>query len=161
LIGKATKNKRAREAGWLGLEAIAHTQLVIFGMKQATNRQRPIRNEGAGFWKGGDSFPSGHAGTSFALATVFAYEYSDHIAVPIIAYTAASIISASRLSARRHWMSDIFVGGSTGFLLGRYIYRSQHNPALPGSRVPNGYRTGKWMPNLGIGSRGATATWNL
>jgi hypothetical protein len=162
VIGKMTGNKRARETGWLGLEAIAHTQLVVFGMKQITNRERPMQNEGrGGFWHGGDSFPSGHAATSFAMASVFAYEYSDHVAVPIIAYTVASAISASRLSARRHWMSDIFVGGSTGFLLGRYVYKTHHNPALPGSPVNRTNRVSRWVPNFGIGSRGATAVWNL
>jgi len=155
-------NKRAREAGWLSLEAIAHTQLIVYGLKQMTNRERPLEHEGrGGFWKGGDSFPSGHAATSFSVAAVFAYEYSDHIAVPIAAYSVASIVSASRLSARRHWMSDIFVGGSSGFLLGRYVYKNHHNPLLPGSPVNNSRRASKWIPALGIGSRGATATWNL
>ena len=162
LLGKITKDKHAREAGWLGLEAIAHTQLVVFGMKQAANRQRPMTNEGrGGFWQGGDSFPSGHSATAFAVAAVFAYEYSDHVAVPILAYSAASLVSASRLSARRHWMSDIFVGGSTGFLLGRYVYRRHHDPSLPGSPVNGGTRMSKWVPQFSIGSRGVSAAWSL
>lgn len=94
LIGKMTGNKHARETGWLGLEAIAHTQLVVFGIKQATNRKCPVLEQGrAGFWNGGDSFPSGHAATSFALAIVFAYEYRHHIAVPITAYSVATLVS--------------------------------------------------------------------
>jgi membrane-associated phospholipid phosphatase len=162
LLGKMTGNKHARESGWLALEAIAHTQLVVFGMKQLTNRERPKQNGGrGGFWQGGDSFPSGHSATSFAMATVFAYEYRDRIAVPIVAYSVASIVAASRLSGRRHWMSDIFVGGSTGFLLGRYVYRHHHDPSLPGARVERGVRSTKWVPEFGIGSRGATAVWNL
>jgi len=84
-----------------------------------------------GFWKGGNSFPSGHATSSFSVATVFAYEYRDHIAVPITAYALASAVSVSRLSARQHWFSDIFVGGATGFLLGRYVYKKHHDPELP------------------------------
>jgi membrane-associated phospholipid phosphatase len=89
----------------------------------------------AGFWHGGDSFPSGHAATSFAVASVFSYEYREHLAVPIVAYSLASAVSASRLSAQRHWISDITVGASMGFLIGRYIYKRHHNPDLPGSKV--------------------------
>jgi membrane-associated phospholipid phosphatase len=161
LFGKATGNKHARETGWISLEALAHTQLVVFGMKQATNRRRPVTDEArGGFWNGGDSFPSGHAASSFAVATVFAYEYRHHIAVPITAYSLAALISASRVSARRHWASDIFVGGSTGFLIGRYIYKRRHNPDLPGSPT-RGSLGGRLIPGMGFCANGPTLSWHL
>jgi len=161
LFGKATNNKHARETGWISLEALAHTQLIVFGIKQATNRLRPVTADAPrGFWQGGDSFPSGHAASSFAVATVFAYEYRHHIAVPITAYSLAAIISASRLSARRHWASDIFVGGSTRFLIGRYIYKRRHDPDLPGS--PTRKVTGtRLIPEIGFGLYGPTLSWHL
>jgi len=160
LFGKVTGDKHARETGWLSLEALAHTQLVVFGIKQATNRRRPETDDAPrGFWSGGDSFPSGHAASSFAVATVFAYEYRDHIAVPITAYSLAAIISASRISARRHWASDIFVGGSTGFLIGRFIYKNRHDPNLPGSPVQRALRS-RWMPEIGMGLNGPTLSWH-
>jgi membrane-associated phospholipid phosphatase len=161
LFGKATGNKHARETGWLAIEAIAHTQLVVFGIKQATNRIRPVTDEArGGFWNGGDSFPSGHAATSFAVASVFSYEYRDHIAVPIVAYSLASVISASRVSARRHWASDIFVGGASGFLIGRYIYKTRHDPSLPGSPV-NRPRAQRLLPEIGFGGTGPVLSWRL
>ena len=158
-FGQIAGNKHVRETGWLSLEAIAHTQLVTFGIKQMTNRRRPVVEESrAGFWNGGDSFPSGHSATSFAVATVFAYEYRDHIAVPIAAYTIATLISASRLGARRHWVSDIFVGASTGFLIGRYIYKHHHNPDLPGSPV-NSSKTSRFVPEIGFSRGGPALIW--
>src|SRR5207249_1772383 len=55
LIGKATGDKHARETGFLGLEAIAHSQLVVLGLKEITQRQRPLTDiRRVGFWKGGD-----------------------------------------------------------------------------------------------------------
>ncbi len=157
LVGQLTKNDHARETGLLALEALAHAQIVTFGMKQITNRARPLDNDRkGGFWKGGNSFPSGHATSSFSVAAVFAYEYSDHIAVPITAYGLASAVSISRLSARRHWFSDIFVGGATGFLLGRYVYKKHHDPKLPGSPVQ---RTDRWMPEIGMGHGGVALAW--
>lgn len=161
LVGKITGDKHARETGWLSLEALAHTQLVVFGIKQATNRRRP-ETDGAprNFWSGGDSFPSGHAASSFAVATVFAYEYREHIAVPVAAYGLAAIISASRVSARKHWPSDIFVGGSTGFLIGRFIYKNRHDPSLPGSPVRK-FASTRWMPQIGAGTSGVSLAWQL
>jgi membrane-associated phospholipid phosphatase len=159
-LGKMRGDKHMRETGWLGLEAIAHTQLIVFGMKQITNRRRPVLDDArSGFWNGGDSFPSGHAATSFAVASVLGYEYRDHIAVPITAYTVAAVVSASRLSARRHWLSDLFVGGSTGFLVGRHIYKRHHNPDLPGSPVDTPRATGL-VPDVGFGPRGPALTWS-
>src|SRR3954447_2252174 len=156
LVGKITKNRHAQETGLLALEALAHAQVVAFGLKQITNRARPLENrENRGFWRGGDSFPSGHATSSFAVASVFAYEYREHIAVPITAYVLASAVSASRLSARRHWLSDIFVGGSTGFLLGRYVYRRHHDPTLPGVPVVD-----RMIPQFGISHDAVALAWH-
>jgi membrane-associated phospholipid phosphatase len=137
LIGKITGNKHAQETGLLALHAIGHSQIVTAAVKQLTNRRRPVVLDGtAGFWNGGNSFPSGHASTTFAVATVFAYEYRHRPIVPIVSYTVASAVAASRVGAQRHWLSDIVVGGSMGFLLGRYVYKRHHDSTLPGSAVP-------------------------
>lgn len=160
LIGKMAHNNHAKEAGFLSLEALGHAQLFALGLKAITQRQRPLDENpsGTGFWKGGDAFPSGHATSSFAVATVFAYEYREHIAVPITAYSLASLISVSRLSARRHWASDIFVGGSLGFLIGRYVYKHHHDPNLPGNP---GYRTSRLMPDVSFGNRRVGLYWSF
>jgi membrane-associated phospholipid phosphatase len=158
LLGRVRGHEHFKETGWLGLQAIAHTQIFVFAIKQATNRERPLTHDGHGsFWEGGDSFPSGHSATSFAVATIFAYEYRDHIAVPITAYTLASAVAASRLSAQRHWVSDIFVGSSMGFLIGRYLYKTHHNPDLPGSPVS---RTSRLIPEAGFARNGLLLTWD-
>jgi len=160
LIGKAKGDDHAKETGILSLEALGHAQLLALGIKGITQRERPLGENpsGTGFWKGGDAFPSGHATSSFAVATVFAYEYRHHIAVPITAYSLASLISISRLSARKHWASDIFVGGSLGFLIGRYVYKHHHDPTLPGSP---GYRTSRLMPDLIFGDRRVGLYWTF
>jgi membrane-associated phospholipid phosphatase len=159
LIGQLSGNSHASEAGLLALEALGHTQIAVFAVKQITNRERPLDHDSrGGFWEGGNSFPSGHAAGSFAVATVFAYEYREHLAIPIAAYSLATLISASRLSAQRHWVSDIFVGASAGFLIGRFTYRRNHNPNLPGSVVR---RSGRVIPQVGLGGARLTLTWHL
>lgn len=164
LVSKATGDKKARETGFLGAEAIAHSQLITLGMKEIFQRDRPLifkeKNEGGiAFFRGGNSFPSGHSSGSFALATVFAYEYGpDHHWVPYVSYGLASVVSISRLSAQKHWLSDIFVGGSMGFLVGRYVYRHHHDPRLDGRPAT---RLQKLEPEFGVTNRGLTLSWNL
>ena len=150
LVGRYSGNERAQESGLLALEAVGHAQVAVFALKQLTNRERPLDHDRrGGFWEGGTAFPSGHAASAFAMATVFAYEYRDHPAVPIAAYSVASLISVSRLSARRHWASDIFVGGSLGFMMGRATFRRYH---------PNGL-SGKLMPTIGTSRTGPALAW--
>jgi len=83
-------------------------------------------------YKGGrsnSSFPSGHATVAFAAATVFAMEYRSTVWVPIVAYSAASLISASRITENKHWLTDVFVGGVLGYLSGRQIVNNYHRYA--------------------------------
>ncbi len=104
--------------------------LVVAALKLATNRERPNEGNGqAGFWPHGTrsyeldgSFPSGHAAESFALARVIASEYPSK-PVQIVAYAFALAISASRVTARQHFPSDVLVGGTFGYLIGGYVVR--------------------------------------
>jgi membrane-associated phospholipid phosphatase len=160
-IGRATGNEHARETGFLALEALAESQFVAIVLKEVTQRQRPVANniQRDGFWKGGNSFPSGHAMGSFAVATVFAYEYRDHIAVPITAYSLATIVDLSRFGARAHWYSDVFVGSAMGFLIGRHAYKIHHDPDLPGSPVPR--PISRLRPTFRAGDQGVGLYWDL
>jgi len=164
LISRATGDKKARETGFVGALAIAHTQLITLGLKTISQRERPLdfkanNHGGIAFFRGGDSFPSGHSSGSFAMATVFAYEYGkDHKWVPYVSYGLASIISASRLSGEKHWVSDIFVGGSMGFLVGRFLYKNHHDSRIDGI-VPT--KAERMVPDVGFGRRGLTLAWQL
>jgi membrane-associated phospholipid phosphatase len=163
LVGKGAGNRKARETGFLGAEAIAHSQIVTLVLKTATQRERPLDFQangsgGVAFGKGGNSFPSGHAASSFALATIFAYEYGrEHRWVPYASYGLASIVAASRLSAQQHWVSDLFVGSTVGFLIGRYVYKAHHDTRIDGE-VPT--RADRLIPNFGITAHEATVAWN-
>jgi membrane-associated phospholipid phosphatase len=75
------------------------------------------------------SFPSGHTTVAFAAATVFALEYKDHLVVPIIAYSAASLIGLSRITENKHWSTDVLVGAALGFLAGKQVVNNYHRYA--------------------------------
>ena len=129
-LALGTHNEHLAETGRLGAEAIIDSLLVVEALKLATNRERPNEGNGqGGFWPHGTrsyeldgSFPSGHAAESFALARVIASEYPSK-PVQIAAYAFALAISASRVTARQHFPSDVLVGGTLGYLIGGYVVR--------------------------------------
>ncbi|MES2880548.1 MAG: phosphatase PAP2 family protein [Bacteroidota bacterium] len=77
----------------------------------------------------GSSFPSGHTTVAFAAATVFAMEYRDKPIIPIIAYSAASLIGISRVTENKHWATDVLVGAALGYLSGRQVVNNYHRYA--------------------------------
>lgn len=75
------------------------------------------------------SFPSGHTTVAFAAATVFASEYKNMPIVPIIAYSAATLIGMSRITENKHWTTDVAVGAAIGFLAGKNVVNNYHRYA--------------------------------
>jgi membrane-associated phospholipid phosphatase len=136
-LGLGTHNEHLAETGRLGAEAVVDSLLVVEALKLATNRERPNEGNGqGGFWPHGTrsyeldgSFPSGHAAESFALARVIAAEYPSK-PVQVAAYAFALAISASRVTSRQHFPSDVLVGGTFGYLVGGYVVRHHAGDSL-------------------------------
>ncbi len=132
LLGKSNGNRHLSETGVLGGEAMVDGLVVFEGLKYAFQRQRPVENNGAGrFFQNGSqrAFPSGHATLSFAFASVVAHEYNGWLS-QFLAYGGASAISLARVTGKQHFPSDVFVGGTLGYLIGRQVYRAHHDPDL-------------------------------
>ena len=72
------------------------------------------------------SFPSGHATAAFAAATVFAMEYRDKPLIPILSYSAATLVSLSRLTENKHWPADIVAGGLIGYFSSTQVVNNFH-----------------------------------
>jgi membrane-associated phospholipid phosphatase len=70
-----------------------------------------------------DAIPSGHAAAAFSIATVFASQYNNTKAIPIISYSMATLVGFSRLTEHAHWASDVFVGGLIGYVCGRQVVK--------------------------------------
>ena len=130
LLGALKHNEHLQETGILGAEAVANASLVAEGLKLATNRERPDDGLGTGrFWPHGthnysldSSFPSGHVAASWALARVIADEYPGWL-TKLGAYGFATAISASRITGRQHFPSDVVVASTFGYLIGGYVVR--------------------------------------
>lgn len=79
--------------------------------------------------KGTSSFPSGHTTVAFAAATVYALEYKNTPWVPVLAYSAASLIGMSRITENKHWTTDVLAGAALGYLSGKLVVNNYHRYA--------------------------------
>jgi membrane-associated phospholipid phosphatase len=126
-------NSHWRETGFLAGEAAINSFAITETMKYSFRRDRPIEGDGTGsFFQSGASFPSEHAAAAWSIAGVIAHEYPGPL-TKILAYGAAGLISYSRVKARQHFPSDVFVGGLIGDLVGQNIYSRHFDPELGGS----------------------------
>jgi len=93
------------------LRAQVLSQTLTLALKVSVRRSRP---DG-----GGMSFPSSHASASFAVATVLQERCGWKAGLP--AFVLSTGVAASRLSERRHWLSDVVFGATLGVVSGRTV----------------------------------------
>jgi Capsule assembly protein Wzi/PAP2 superfamily len=132
LLGKLRHSEHMRETGLLSGEAVLGSYLAATAIKSAAGRERPyIGNAEGRFRQGGNSFPSEHATAAWAAAGVLAHEYPGPL-TKLFAYGLASAISASRVTGKEHFPSDVLVGSILGYLIAQHVYHAHHNPELWG-----------------------------
>jgi membrane-associated phospholipid phosphatase len=104
----------AREEGTSGTlragDALVTTWLVTNAIKGLGISKRPGGGKS-------DSFPSGHASTSFAIATVQAELHPDEAAYW---YGGAALVSASRVKLKRHHIEDVVAGAALGYGIAQF-----------------------------------------
>jgi len=176
LVGHWRSDARARETGLLAAQAVLDSIIIVEILKTVTQRPRPtraagrVRNHNADgqFFAGGRAFPSGHAAQAWALATVIAQQYRHQRWVAPIAYGLAGMVSVARVTQRKHFPADIFVGSVLGYLIGRYVYHTYaHDPPATPADFP--VQSRRWLPQVDLPApnlRGDTAatitlTWQF
>lgn len=133
LLGEVTKNDHLQESGLLSGEAAINSTAIAYLLKEMTQRQRPFQASGNGdFFHGGASFPSEHSAVAWSIASVFAHEYPGALS-QFAAYSMASAVMVTRVTARQHFPSDVIVGSALGWYFGRQVYRAHHDVELGGS----------------------------
>jgi membrane-associated phospholipid phosphatase len=141
LYGFVFKNDKIKTTTLLATQSYLVAGAMEGIIKFVTGRQRPNyiadatdpkpRFHGPDFSikTGSTSFPSGHTTAAFAAATVYAEEYKDRPWVPVLAYSAASLIGLSRITENKHWISDVFAGAALGYVTGLQVVRNYHRYA--------------------------------
>jgi membrane-associated phospholipid phosphatase len=134
-IGTGTHEERFRETGLLGFEALIDANVVVEAVKLVADRARPLQSDGKGHFEDSpsrwsSSFPSGHAISTWALASVIAHQYPHPRIIPIIAYGLATTVVVARVGARQHFPGDVVAGSAMGWFIGDYVYGKRHNREL-------------------------------
>lgn len=141
LIGTGTHDEKFRETGLLSFEALIDASLVVEALKIVTDRSRPYQGDAngrfednpSGRWSSG--FPSGHAISSWAIASIVAHEYPHPVIIPITAYLLAATVATTRVGARQHFPGDVVAGSAMGWFIGDFVYGKRHNQDLSGKKT--------------------------
>jgi len=102
------KTNKVSHLGYDLLRAQIVSQVLVQGIKITAQRDRPT----------GEccSFPSGHAATAFAVASVLERHLGYRSAWPTLVI--ATYVGASRLHDNRHFLSDVVFGSAVGMATG-------------------------------------------
>ena len=116
-FGVQTKNDLKKQ---IKLVAASETiqSIVTNPLKKIVKEVRP------GVSLNHNSFPSGHAATSFAGAEILRIEMKDNY--PVLCYGGYAVAAATgilRLYNNKHWFSDVVAGALIGILSARLAYR--------------------------------------
>jgi len=118
-----------RAAGVQGWIAHAVTGILVQGLKHSLGRPRPRLHQedtfvtGPTLEAGYDSFPSGHAAASFAVAAVLATHFP-RWARP--AYALAGFVALTRIFRGAHFVSDVVAGIGLGLVVGTLVVAPRH-----------------------------------
>jgi membrane-associated phospholipid phosphatase len=153
LYGVIFKSNKVKTTTLLATQSYLAAGAMSYAVKFLGGRQRPnadVPDPNNMVWNGPSShslessFPSGHTTAAFSAATVFAQEYKDQILIPVIAYSAATLVGISRISQNAHWLTDVFAGAALGYVTGKQVSNNYH----------------RYM-NLRSGKLKTTVMWNI
>lgn len=134
LLGLAIDDPKLRDTGRDALEAYLFAGRILTPLlKRGVGRSRPFLAEGAYAFdpfSGQSSFPSGHATSAFAVATVMASQYRRPL-VRYSVYGLASAVAYARVHDNVHFASDVVAGAMVGTVMGRAVVARNRRPGAP------------------------------
>ena len=94
------------------------------------------------------SWPSGHASSSFTVASVLDEFYGPKVGVP--AYAVASFVAYRMMDTGDNWGSDVVFGATLGWVIGHTVAGSDKDNKIAGFEIVP-FMTETEKPALGIG----------
>ena len=133
VVAPAADEPRTNKFSHLGFDLIRAqllSQAIVQGIKYSVRRDRPTGECCA--------FPSGHAATAFAAASVLERHLGYRASWP--ALVGATYVATSRLVDNRHFLSDVMFGASVGLATGWTVVgrHGRESYALQPVPVPGG-----------------------
>ncbi|MCI0449399.1 MAG: phosphatase PAP2 family protein [Chlorobi bacterium] len=119
IYGRAKEKTYDENSAYLLTAAEFTNMLLTFGTKLVVNRKRPLETLPSVYTKGMPtldvySFPSGHASTTFSIATMFTLRYPKYPQVYAPMYAYALIVAYGRPYFGMHYPSDLLAGAIYG-----------------------------------------------
>src|SRR5687767_7982516 len=114
-IAKAIKNPKGAAVGRDIVRAQILSQALVQTVKFSVRRERPDHSNNK-------SFPSGHAASAFATATVLQRHYGWKVGLP--AYGLGGYIALARMAWNRHHATDVVMGAGFGIASARTVTMS-------------------------------------
>jgi len=114
-VSVANRDEKNRELSKVLIEALAINDITT-GVLQASVNQHDPRGDKYGW-------PSGHASSSFTVASVLHEYYGWQVGVP--AYLAAGYLAATRVGDRKHNVSDVIFGAGLGLVIGHSVVKGE------------------------------------
>ena len=141
-------------------EALADSLGVGAVLELATQVRRPLAAVHPGFFQGGESVPSNQSLLGWTMASGIAHEYPGWITQASVD-GAASAVSLFRVSAKKHFPSDVIRGSALGYFIGRQVYNAHPDPELGGSAMcPSSHAPDEGQDRV-VGSRSLTPDLSL
>jgi membrane-associated phospholipid phosphatase len=112
VVGRLLHKPAAADVGADLIEAQLVSGILTQGLKITIARGRPRGTAR-------QSFPSGHASSTFATAAVLQQRFGWRIGIP--AYAAAAYVGLSRISEDEHYFSDVIFGAAVGIASARTV----------------------------------------
>ena len=134
-----TRTHRVTHIGFDIIRAQLVAQALVHGIKISVRRDRPTGECCA--------FPSGHATTAFAAASVLERHFGYRGSWP--ALVVASYVAASRLVDNRHFLSDVVFGAALGEAIGWTVVGRHGKPKVALQPIP--VRGGMMIAFVGTG----------
>jgi len=116
LAAHSTSNERFQDMTYAWTQGYVLNNLLTEALKQGVRRERPNGHNSR-------SFSSGHASNAFTFATIINHYYGSKAGIP--AYGVAGLVAVSRMEKNVHYLSDVVMGATLGFIVGRTVVRGR------------------------------------
>jgi membrane-associated phospholipid phosphatase len=93
------------------------------------------------------AWPSGHAASSFTVASVLDEFYGPRVGIP--AYAVASVVSFRMIDSGDHWGSDVIFGATLGWVVGHTFAGKHKDLEVAGFKVMP-YMSNNNGPSVGV-----------
>lgn len=125
-LGSLADRPRMAETGRLMTRALFMSTAEVAALKGLVGRERPFPDKLDEDDTG--SFPSGHATSAFAVATVLSGR-TERRWVRWTSFAAAGLIGTARVAGEKHYASDVAAGAVLGYATGRLVLREHRREA--------------------------------